>query len=965
MDHNDKESLTKELQEIKEIQAINVTDSNGELTISSNATYCRERFLDIFATDWRNILNDSSASDIIVLVRNSRHIWVHKLVFYVRCTNILLDVISNDTEFSTAKEKICWNDIDYDVALAFLEFIYCGTIDKHSKILDFDTSLLAIRSLARKYKVNDLFVYLRQKKFEFNLAKPEHIENVIANAGEVFNVSESDKFACKLSPNHTCNDLKSTQCYQETLLPKGLNNILQSPESSYVLVEDTCILENKGPTSMKLLKQVNFRNNTSTSRGISISPDMFDDTPDVIKVNDKSVIHSKDHDDSNIHMLLGLIKQDADISICSQKLTRETDDAKFLESSEDISTCLKKQEQNMMEIDLDSDLNSLKTSVDSHKGSLVNTSQSSNSKTTEEYSSNATRQKGNLTVFIEKIQAESSKSDSDLDSDLYITTHPNKMSQIRHSNPFCIYKWDDSDNENTESDNFKQSSKTRKKLGKLSMIEQRMRSFADKNPDFYSVTSNAYAPDVKQTNSLSISLEKTTESSQNDTKLFRYLQNISTERHFNNSNLVTMPSSTVPLPYTKTTNQSLNESIYDLEANEREGDDAEISMYSKYMRNRHDSSIAKYRTAIKGNISDSNLSDESILSDVPNKDSDTNEDDTITQPFLTQRNIIVWSDTEVGNVSSIVDCPGNLHNEDLNHKDYVQLSKKTTADKQDTEDKASNYSLNIENVPKAIDLENQNDINNTTKIDQTKFSINNRDMIDTEDIELNMIFTQTRSNLNESNKNEIDNHREGYIPSPIMVSSSPDLNMESTSLDTEDYNEHIPEVDGKSRKSTGFSFNFEDDIYLANVNVDKYEKHNILQKNKSTSVLNVAEFKKDNSRKCSNKNNRKNIINDYKRTNNVIHCEKLDRNITTLTRNSTSIRKLKRKSLSEGQISINRVHDQKDHASVQFQYNYSQNIGNIKPVPKITDTNVTPPPDYDGMETPELHVSSLTINNCN
>lgn len=913
-----------------------------------------------------------------MFVKNSRHIWVHKLVFYVRCTNILLDVISNDTKFSTAKEKICWTDVDYDVALVFLEFIYCGTIDKYSKILDSNTSLFAIRSLARKYKVNDLFIYLRQNKFEFNLTEPEHeksTENIIINVGEALNVSEFDKLTCKASPDHTRDDLENTQCVQKTLLQEDIIDTFQSPgnRESYVLAEDSCILEDKETVSMKSLEQINSRNNTSRNRSISASPDIFDDTSDVIKLDDKSTTYSKDHEDSNIHMLLSLVKQDADSSIYSQKLTEKTDDTKYSKSDGNILTCLKNKEQNIMEIDLDSDLNSSKPSDDSHKDSLVDTPQNSKSKATEEYSSNTARQKGNLTLFIEKIQKENAKSDSDLDSDLDITTYPNKMSRIRRSNPFCIYKWDDSNNESAESDNFKQSSKRRKKLGKLSILEQRMRSFADKNSEFYPTSSDKCVSDVKQTNALSTSLEKTIELSHNGTKLCDYSQKIiPPEEDVNTSDLVNIePLSTVRSLYAETTNQSFNESIHDLETDEK-GDEKEISMYSKYMRNHHDNSIAKYRTAIKRNILDSNQSDESALSDIPNKSSDTNENNVaMTQSFLTQKDadVIISSDTEVESVSSSDNYPIGLHNDDSNYKDYAQLSKKTGDNKQDIEDEESNHSLGIEEIPKATvtDSEEQKDVNSTTKSDRTKIS--DRDMTpDIEDVEINMIFTQTRSSLNESNKDEIDNHREEFVPSPIMVSSSPDLNMESPFLDKEHCNEHVQTDSRKSRKSTELSFNFEDDIYLANVDVDKYEKHHTLQKSKSASVLNIAEFKKDNSRRCNNKNNRKNIIDDYKTTNDVVQYESLDRNITTLTESSTGVRNFKRKSLSEAQISINKLRDQKDtskYASVQFQCNYSQNIGDIKTVPKIIDKDVTPPPNYDGMKTPELHVSLLTINHYN
>lgn len=751
---SDKETLTKELLEVKEMQIVDVTDSSEELTISLNAvkTCCEERrFLDTLAMNWRNILNDSSASDIVVLVKHNRHIWVHKLVFYVRCTNILLDVISNDTEFSITKEKICWVDIDYDVALAFLEFIYCGAMDKYSKVLNSETSLFAIRSLARKYKVNDLFVYLRQKKLESNLIEAESDEdtkNVTTNTEETLNISKLGKFTCNSSLSHTLDNLNNTQCAQKILLQEDTSDILQSLENNSMLVEDTCIIEDKAAVSTKSPERVNSRNNMPTNRDTSISPDIFDDTPDVIKRNDKSAIYSIDHEDSNINVLLSLIKQNADVNICSQKLSaRKTDDAKYSELSEDTFTYLKNKEQSIMEIDLDSDLNSLKPSIDSYKNSLMDTPQSSKMKTAREYSPNVAGQKGDFTLYIEKIQRKNIK--SDIDSDLDITTYPDNISRIRRSNPFRRYKCDDSDNEDAECNNLKQSNKTRKKLGKLSIIEQHMRSFADKNPEFYSNLSNKYISQVNQINYLLMSPERMSKCSHNNAE--NYSQNvILIEKDVNISNQVTItPRSAIHSPHTKTTNQTLNESIYDLVADEKE-DEKEISMYSKYMRNHHDNSIAKYRAAIERNISDGNLSNESTLSDIPNKDSDIN--------------------------------------------------------------------------------------------------------------------------------------------------------------------------------------------------------------------------------KNSNKSHRENIIDSHKTTNDVNHCNnfyyqinKFDSNAMSLTQSSTNIRKLKRKSLSEGQINISGFGNKKGtsrYASAQFQCN-GQNIENIIAMSKIINKNVTPPPDYDGMRTPELHVSFLTRNHYN
>ena len=115
-------------------------------------------------TDWSSILNVSSVSDVVVIVKNN-HIWAHKLVFHVRCSDILLDCdANNDTRFSHVKEKISWLDVDFETALTFLEFVYSGVIEKNLQVFTDDRIASGVRRLARKYRLRDLFDYMRKKR---------------------------------------------------------------------------------------------------------------------------------------------------------------------------------------------------------------------------------------------------------------------------------------------------------------------------------------------------------------------------------------------------------------------------------------------------------------------------------------------------------------------------------------------------------------------------------------------------------------------------------------------------------------------------------------------------------------------------------------------------------------------------------------------------------------------------------
>lgn len=935
------------MQEIKEEQAANAADNSEESTTLNAIKACCEekRFLDALATSWGNILNDSSASDIIIFVKNNRHIWTHKLVFYVRCTNILLDVVSNDTEFFTAKEKICWVDIEYDVALVFLEFVYCGIIDRYSKMLDSDTTLYGIRSLARKYKIKDLFTYLRQRRSKPNLTEVNS-NNICEEASSI---SEFKKFNFN-TPNRMCHDSKNIQHFQETLLQDvndSSTSICVSAENSYVLQDEKSIL-------LKSPEKVSLKNNVF-DRETSVSPDMFDDTFNITRFNDKSIKRSQDHEDSNINMLLSLIKQDVDIH--SQKsLIRETHNTEYSEPDKYMSILEKVQD--VMEISSESDSNSVEPFAnDSHKNSSIDTLQSNEPKSIKNSTSlDIAKQKSDLTLLVEKIQSKRANANSDSDSDLDITIHSIQMSPMRRFNPFSINEHGKSNNEASGSydDNIKQSAKTMKKLGHLSIIEQRMQSYSNKNPEFYPRPSDEqeYEQDT-QTNSLTTSSpERVIESSHNDTEIL-------TEKFTSTKDINTFEQITITpkicSPDNKTANQSYSESMCDLEA-----DDKEISMYSQYMRSHRDNSIGKYRTAIKKNKPD-NLSSTSISSDSLDKNSDTDEtDEAPPRSILMQKDTDgTISDTEIESTFSSPIVLQEDNREDSNSIFAQQFKQKIKCNKQNAEIKESDQ-VEIDEFSRAAttSLEDKKYTSSATKLDRDKFNISqNKEASDNEDF--NMIFTQTKSRLDELCGRTINDHEKELASSPVTVSSSPDfLNVENPLAGIAHCSKHIPETSNNKLKSTKFSFNFEDDIYLANVDVDKYEKRHFLEKSQSANVLNITEFNKKNNAR-SNKNKHENVTDDNVTVDNIPVCADIDRNAISLTQDSTSIRKLKKKSLSEGQIDINRLRNQDTRSigtSIQLQCNYIQSIGHVKTAVKIIDKDVTPPPDYNGMKTPELHV---------
>ncbi|EZA47155.1 Structure-specific endonuclease subunit SLX4 [Ooceraea biroi] len=934
----------KKSKKAKEVETVEAAVDEEELTISSNEmkACCKEkRFLDIFVKSWGDILNDSSASDIIILVRNGKHIWTHKLVFYVRCANILLDVISNDTEFATAKEKISWIDTDYDVALAFLEFVYCGVINRNSKVLDIDASLSSIRGLARKYKVNDLFAYLRQRELTSDVTKVEddsknceNVESIRENVETTSGVLKLNESTSNTSSNHTRDGLDNNLRPREALLQE--DNI-DSFEDNHTSIEESYVLESENIILMKSPDKIKSRNNTPTKFDFSASPDMFDDAPDVTKYNDTSTMCSEEQEDSNINILLSLIKQDADADISSQRSpVRRPRSAEHSESIEDTATCSKNVEQDVIEIDSDSESNSVKPPT-------INNSLQKNSSSDAAQSSKSSipNQKSDLTLFIEKIQRQNAKSDSDLDTDSDIECDV-QISPMRHKNPFHI---DKRIPEDAQSSNAEQPISTNNKPGRLSIMERCIQSYANKNPEFYSHCSSE-RENGKQTETLHpISVSPKTLAEPYDDTL--YCTKNFTSPAEKDSNLT---KQVVTAPPSATTSQSSNESISDVEVNE-----TEISMYSKYMKDHKDNSIAKYRAVIEKNASDSDLSNESTSSTLVNESNEIDErenDEVLTQDV----DIIVSSDTEIESISSSVSCP--VQDDDADHENpmfrLVQQSKKSRENNgQNIEDKENGQSVSI---PKAVTttLEEQRDSSGI--IGSNHDSVNSSTGSKSDNVNLNAYFTQNTSRLNKSRDNQ-----KGFIPNSTATFSSLDFsNVESRYSDGKDCNKFMSESSNNCelKKSIEHSFNFEDDIYLANVDVEKYEKREqqALERSQSSSVLTLTEFRKSNARRCTNKNNNKNI-----KTSGIaddITSGNLDRNRTSLTQNFAAIRTFKKKSLSEGQISSNILRNQettfKDISS-QLQCSYSQKIGDAKIEPKIFDKDVTPSPHYNSMSSPELH----------
>lgn len=166
---------------------------------TSNSNNSKLDLLENLSNNWKEALSDSSASDVIILVKNNKHIYAHKLVFHVQCSNILLDIESMDAKLHPRiNNKISWLDKDQISALAFLEFVYSGTIDKYEDVFRKIELVQQIEQLARVYKIQNLFSYIREKRKKFKLEGKESKQvedSKSVNESKSNNQSVHNKFA--------------------------------------------------------------------------------------------------------------------------------------------------------------------------------------------------------------------------------------------------------------------------------------------------------------------------------------------------------------------------------------------------------------------------------------------------------------------------------------------------------------------------------------------------------------------------------------------------------------------------------------------------------------------------------------------------------------------------------------------------------------------------------------------------
>ncbi|XP_071454849.1 structure-specific endonuclease subunit SLX4 [Hetaerina americana] len=121
--------------------------------------------------DWNNLIGKKEMSDLTIFTKGDHKIHAHKLVFYVRCPNVLKDIVKEERRGNVTSEMLIWIDICYSAVMAFLQFIYCGVLSEVSTLKE--CVVEDLRQLAIRYDLVELQMALDSIISSFGANKVE------------------------------------------------------------------------------------------------------------------------------------------------------------------------------------------------------------------------------------------------------------------------------------------------------------------------------------------------------------------------------------------------------------------------------------------------------------------------------------------------------------------------------------------------------------------------------------------------------------------------------------------------------------------------------------------------------------------------------------------------------------------------------------------------------------------------
>lgn len=620
-------------------------------TVRTKSKVDQNSFMDL-SKDWRSLLGASYMSDVLIVVKGGHTICAHQVVFWARCYSIIDDVTENDpNRFWEIKHRILWPETELESAYAFLEFVYCGSIENHESIFNCAELLAGVRALARKYQLKKLFVYLRDKSKELKI-----------NTLKIPNERSSEtKISLKSRPANTSDDSSSLPSRAVSICSKETDIHSRSTECNDLLTDEQGIEEeifDEEQEKENILSQSSLKVNTSTSantlsdtrmsQGIptfidtksneslsknvstldkkdfyaaqddgflkvpndeifererSVSPDIFDDSETENAAYSysasKKLCHVPDYETNG---------SDADIELlCSSKGDTETE-SKILNkginlldreisvaeiSNEENCEIVKKPEPDLRFVSTRRTRKNINNSLSTNFNSDID-----NLNRTKSLSGTFTKNKGDITMAIEKIQKLNSKtvSESDSESELIEACQTKKR-----KNPFRLNITQSSsvieENINPESDD----DVPRRRRNKLSIFEKKIEIAAAKNPAMFNLPTHFADLGSRNTNTSDKSKSTTSTSELENVKLQNENDKPDDESIIELSQKLAVSLNDSDDSVFDLTQGSSRESMLDSDKDtcDTNPDDKDLSMFSKYRRNHSHNSIDKYRAALR------------------------------------------------------------------------------------------------------------------------------------------------------------------------------------------------------------------------------------------------------------------------------------------------------------------------------------------------------------------------------
>ncbi|XP_024936852.1 uncharacterized protein LOC107263716 isoform X4 [Cephus cinctus] len=644
-----------------------LVSSISEMKVSK-ANY---KSMNILAINWGETLNQSPMSDVIIYLKGDKHIWVHKLVLFVRCPEMMLEIIPNDNiKFQQIKEKICWPDVAYCTALAFLEFIYCGIISRNEYIFNDTDTLSMLRKMARKYRVKDLFTYFREREKEFE-AIENKVEEKVCNTPKTSDNNSSA--STKIINDHP----KSNDKCQANIKYNSESKVSQRTQSISVTIASSnefkesdsmkSYLENNEPNEPMCLDS-NEDSNQSTvilkDKLGSVSPDLFDDleeeTSNLMNQTSMPTAFARDNcinETNNIDILMELIDQDTQLNknevIDELSLSSETAPEVTAETVSDGATF------KSLEIPFDNRVRSttFKSSFASPVTQPCNITKKEIPKSRNLMSqmitdTNIPKQKSNLSLLIEKVQRQNARSLSESDTD---TDSPILLRKKRSRNPFNIRKKNEySLLEETDRNDTPEKETMQIKRNALSLLEEDVRKATAEN---------------KKSNVLHNKVVKHTP---NRSSKCSGQENLSINNEILSGGLSSDNDDVFCLTQSSTIRPHEDAHCINSDATT---DEEQMSIYSKYKRKHSRNSIEKYRLALQ-NVMHRNSS---ILDTLIKSTRSKHEMEQLFSSDINIENIDVYEETQkrLSNQLSLIDKKVNVEYESKSknevHHDLIEI----------------------------------------------------------------------------------------------------------------------------------------------------------------------------------------------------------------------------------------------------------------------------------------------------